>query len=270
MPFTLSHAAVALPFRRFQPVWPALVIGTFAPDLQYFIWISDEDRSGHHFPQVVLFTLPLALIVLWIFEWVIKGPAIELLPSPVQRRLQDKIAPLSFSGWKKLGSILLWIAIGIATHLFWDEFTHRQTWMSDHMALLHVVVPVPFLHPMELLKILQHASTVVGFLVLCVWFAIWYLRTPPVSISRRQEFPPSTKISVVLAIATIAIFAGYQLAMFKLDDHKLHLSPLFVAATIFEAMTLVFCIELVIYGLALTINSRFRRLPMVQPEEPGS
>ena len=54
MPFTLSHAAASLPFRRLKPVWPALVIGTFAPDLQYFILISDEDRSGHHFPDVLL------------------------------------------------------------------------------------------------------------------------------------------------------------------------------------------------------------------------
>ena len=81
MPFTLSHAAAALPFRKFKPVWPALVIGTFAPDLQYFIWISDEDRSGHHFPGIVLVSIPLALLLLWLFEWFVKGPAIELLPN---------------------------------------------------------------------------------------------------------------------------------------------------------------------------------------------
>jgi len=270
MPFTLSHAAAALPFYKLKPVWPALVVGTFAPDLQYFIWISDEDRSGHHFPQVVLFTLPLALIVLWIFEWIVKRPAIELLPSAVQRRLQDKIDPLSFMGWKRLGSIVLWIAIGIATHLCWDEFTHHHTWMSDHWSLLHADVPVPFLHPMALLKILQHASTVLGFLVLCVWFAVWCFRTPPAPTSRKREFPPAVKAAVVLALGTIAVFAGYALAMFKLADHELPINPLFVIATIFEAMTLVFCIELVIYGLALTMNSRLRRLPVVQPEEPGS
>ncbi len=98
MPFTLSHAAASLPFRRFKPVWPALVIGTFAPDLQYFVLISDEDRSGHHYPQVLLYTIPFALLVLWIFERVVKGPAIELLPSALQRRLKDKLEPLSFRG----------------------------------------------------------------------------------------------------------------------------------------------------------------------------
>jgi len=72
MPFTLSHAAAALPFRKFKPVWPALVIGTFGPDLQYFVSISDEDRSGHHFPQALLFTLPFAVVVLWVFECALK------------------------------------------------------------------------------------------------------------------------------------------------------------------------------------------------------
>ena len=107
MPFTLSHAAAALPFRRLKPIWPALVMGTFAPDLQYFIWVSDEDRSGHHFPNVLLVTVPLALSLLWIFEWILKGPALELLPERLQRRLQDKAAPLSFLGLRQFLSILL-------------------------------------------------------------------------------------------------------------------------------------------------------------------
>jgi len=270
MPFTLSHAAAALPFRRINPIWPALVIGTFAPDLQYFIWISDEDRSGHHFPQLLVLTLPLALIALWIFEWIVKGPSTELLPSAVQQRLQDKMEPLSFWGWKRLGSILLWICIGIATHLFWDQFTHPKTWMTNHIALLSCKLPLPFLHPMAAWKILQHASTVLGFLVLCVWFAIWYYRTPPLPRSGRPEFPASVKVTVVFAFTTIAIFAGHWLAMFKLADRDLPVNPLFVVATIFEAITLVLCLELVIFGLAVVISARLRRLSMAQPEKHGS
>ena len=131
MPFTLAHAAAALPLRKLKPVWPALVMGTFAPDLQYFIWISDEDRSGHHFPGVALVTLPLALLLLWVFERYVKGPAIELLPSAVQRRLQNKLEPLSFRGWKRLALIVLWMAIGIMTHVFWDSFSHSHTWPAE-------------------------------------------------------------------------------------------------------------------------------------------
>src|SRR5664279_2985702 len=157
MPFTLSHAAAALPFGKFKPIWPALVIGTFAPDLQYFIWISDEDRSGHHFPGIVLMSIPLALLLLWLFEWCVKGPVIELLPDSVQRRLQDKVQPLSFWGWQQFASVVLWIAIGIATHVCWDQLTHAQTWMTAHSGVLRHTVTVPFQGSMKMNQILQHA-----------------------------------------------------------------------------------------------------------------
>ena len=102
-----------MPFCKFKPIWPALLLGTFALDLQYFLFISDEDRSWHRYPEVLLYALPFALLTLWIFEWVVKGPAIALLPSGVQRRLQDKLESLSFSGGKQLASIVMWIGIGL-------------------------------------------------------------------------------------------------------------------------------------------------------------
>jgi hypothetical protein len=179
MPFTLSHAAASLPFRRLKPVWPALVVGTFAPDLQYFIWLSDEDRSGHHFPDVVLFTLPCALLVLWLFEWIVKGPAIDLLPSAVQRRLRDKAEPLTFLGWRQFGLIVLWTTVGIATHLIWDQFTHSYSELAMRWRLLRTVVLLPLGNSINFAHLLQHISTIGGLLVLTGWFVTWYRRTPP-------------------------------------------------------------------------------------------
>lgn len=267
MPFTLSHAAAVLPLRKLKPIWPALVIGSFAPDLQYFIWISDEDRSGHQFPEVVLITLPLALVVLWLFEWVVKGPSIELLPSGVQRRLQNKVEPLSFRGWSRFGSIVLWIGVGTATHLLWDQFTHSYSWLGEQWSLLRIQVPVWLLHPMPLAKVLQHTSTIVGLAVLCVWCALWYLRTTPTPISQLREFSSFVKVSVVFVMAMIALLAGYPLAILKLANHELPVNPLFVATTTFEAVTLVFCIELLIYGATQTVSVRVRRVPAPRLDE---
>jgi hypothetical protein len=267
MPFTLSHAAAALPFRKLKPIWPALVVGTFAPDLQYFLVVSDEDRSGHAFPDLLLFTLPVALVTLWLFEWIVKGPAIELLPSALQRRLQDKVEPLSFRGWERLGCIVFWIAVGTATHVLWDQFTHAYSWLATHWSLLQTSVAVPFLHPMKLSKVLQHSSTVVGFLILCAWFLGWYRRTPPVLASSVREFAAAVRVGVVSTMAVVAPLVGYPLAIYKLASHEPPINPLFVVATVFEATTLVFCIELLIYGLAMTIGGRPRRLPTPQLDE---
>ena len=263
MPFTLSHAAAALPFRKLKPIWPALVIGTFAPDLQYFIWISDEDRSGHHFPDVFLLTLPLGLVVLWLFEWIAKGPIIELLPSGVQRRLQNKAEPLSFWGWKRLASIILWITVGVATHLVWDQFTHPHSRLASHWSVLSTSVQVWFLYPMRLTKVLQYASSILGLVALFVWCAAWYVRTAPAPQSGVREFSPLVKVAVVLIMIVTAILAGYPFALFKLSSHELPFSRSSVMATVFEAVTLVFCIELLLYGAALTVSARSRRLSAI-------
>jgi hypothetical protein len=268
MPFTLSHAAAALPFRKFKPVWPALAIGTFAPDLQYFIMISDENRSGHHFPDLLLFTFPVALVTLWLFDRIVKGPVIGLLPSGVQRRLQDKVEPLSFRGWRRFGSIVFWIVVGIASHLMWDEFTHSYSWVAGHWSVLRTSVPVLFLHPLPLTKVLQHASTLLGFLVLCIWFLGWYRRASPVAKTAVPEFPPLAKVAIIFTMAVVAHLAGYPMAIFKLASHEPPLNPLFVITTVFEAMTLVFCIELLIYGLAMTLAARSQRVAATQLEEP--
>jgi len=270
MPFTLSHAAAALPFRKLKPVWPALVIGTFAPDIQYFIWISDEDRSGHHFPGVVLFTLPLAVLLLWVFEWCVKGPVIELLPDPVQRRLHDKVEPLSFWGGRRFASIVLWIAIGIATHVFWDSFTHGHTWVTAHWALFRYRVPVPFHPPVSVPRLLQQASTVLGILVLTAWLAVWYRGTAPAPRVGVRHLSSFHKAAVVLTMVLIAVFAGYPLAIVSLSDHEPPIRFELWAATVFEAITLVLCTQVLIYGLLRTLTSRFRRIPATQLGSHGS
>ena len=269
MPFTLSHAAAALPFRRLKPVWPALVIGTFAPDIQYFIWISDEDRSGHHFPQILFLTLPLALLVLWLFEKLVKRPAVELLSEGVQRRLQDKLAPLAFTGWKQFGSVVLWIAIGILTHIVWDQFTHPRTRMVELFPVLATWISVPLLHSMQISKLLQHISTVLGIVVLAIWFAAWYRRTTPVPHSRIQAFPVSLRSALIAGMSLAALLIGYPLAIWRLEDHEGPIKTIFLVVTVFEAVTLIFCIALLVYGAALTLNARLRHLPAAQLDESG-
>ena len=272
MPFTLSHAAAALPFRRFKPIWPALVIGTFAPDIQYFILLSDEDRSGHHFPGILLFTLPLALLLLWVFEWYVKGPVLELLPDTVQRRLHHKTEPLSFGGGRRFASIVLWIAVGIATHVFWDSFTHGHTRITAHWDLFSYRVPVPFHPPVSVHGLLQYASTVLGIVVLVGWLALWYWRTTPaprVSVSLRQ-LSSSHKVGVVLTMVVIAVSAGYPLAIVSLSNHDLPIKMELLVATVFEAITLVFCAQVLIYGLLRTFTARFRRIPAAQLDSHGS
>ena len=272
MPFTLSHAAAALPFRKFKPIWPALVIGTFAPDLQYFILLSDEDRSGHHYPDVLLFTLPVALLVLWLFEWVVKEPAMALLPSSWQRRLQDKIAPLSFRGWRQFARIVVWIAVGTLTHLIWDQFTHSNTRTANYLPVLNAHVTPPFWHSMTLAGVLQDVSTVLGFLGICLWCAAWYRRTLPAPKALAPEFRPLTKFCLVSIMGLAALLMGGVLAWYIVSDHLGPISRSTRVAIAVIAMTQVFCVEMLIYGATVTLRSRFRQFaaPQIKESTPRS
>jgi len=264
VPFTLSHAAAALPFRKLKPIWPALVMGTFAPDLQYFIMLSHEDRSGHRLPDLLLFTLPAAVVTLWLFEWIVKGPVIELLPSGMQSRLQDKLEPLPFKGWRRFGLVVLWICVGIATHLVWDQFTHSHSWLPSQWTWVKTSVSVPFLHPMRPMTILQHVSTVLGLAILFVWLLAWYRRAAPLPIANSREFPGLVKVAIVFSMGAVALLIGYPLATFKLMDRPLMISRLSVIATIFVAATFVFSAELLVCGLAFRLATRSRRVPAPQ------
>jgi hypothetical protein len=267
VPFTLSHAAAALPFRRLKPIWPALVIGTFAPDLQYFILLSDEDRSGHRFPDLLLFTLPVSLATLWLFEWIVKRPAIDLLPSGVQRRLQDKVKPLPFRGWRQFSRIVFWIAAGTLSHLIWDQFTHPYTRTANYLPVLKTHVTPPFWHSVTVAGLLQDASTILGFLAICLWCSAWYRRTAPAPKTRVPEFPPLTKLFVVSIVGLVALFAGGVLAWYTLSDYLGPVSRSKRVAVIFIAMTQLFCVEMLIYGLAITLATRTQRVPAPEFDE---
>src|SRR5271165_5815984 len=96
VPFTLSHAAAALPFRRARLVPSALVIGTFAPDLEYFIRLVPGGGWGHTIAGAFGMDLPLGLVCLWLFHRWVKIPLAYLLPDSVRGRLTPLLAPFHF------------------------------------------------------------------------------------------------------------------------------------------------------------------------------
>jgi hypothetical protein len=125
MPFTLAHAAAALPLRGSRLVWSALVVGTFAPDFEYFLRFAPDDGYGHTVPGTFVLTLPLAILTLWLFHAFVERPLIELLPDAVRRRLPNNLNKFRFAGPPRFAMIVLSVLAGIATHLMWDSFRIR-------------------------------------------------------------------------------------------------------------------------------------------------
>ena len=120
---------------------------------------------------------------------------------------------------------------------------------------------------MTLTKILQHVSTVLGLAILFVWLLAWYRRTASLPIADSREFPGLVKVAILFSMGAVALLIGYPLAIFELADRHLPISRLTMIATIFVAATCVFGAELLVYGLALRLATRSRRVPAPRFDE---
>ncbi|WP_262852942.1 DUF4184 family protein [Mumia quercus] len=155
MPFTLVHPVAVLPLARGPLSLLALVAGSLAPDLPYFLraasvpvtaesWYEPyvNATASHAFAELVSVTLPLALVVyvggllvIPPLRWVAGAgsrTAVERAPWALVRR----------GAWVAVSLVL-----GILTHLAWDALTEGGGVAS---------------------RVLQHASTALGLAVLLV------------------------------------------------------------------------------------------------------
>ena len=167
MPFTPSHAIVALPFARTPLPAGAVAIGAMAPDLPLFFRWAPSYALTHGFPSLLWVSLPLALVLYGVWRLAIRPAASGLLlPEALRARI-----PWAWDRTSRpehpVRSALLVVAaslIGIATHVFWDLFTHPDRLGSEWIpALADEWGPAPGT------TWLQHGSSVLGLAVLAVW-----------------------------------------------------------------------------------------------------
>lgn len=180
MPFTLAHPAAALPFRKTRLVISAVVVGSMAPDFEYFLRLSPQGRYFHNFPGLFVCALPAALAVLWLFHRCTRYAVVRLLPTPVQQRLVCNEFP--FGNLRRFALLALSVLVGALTHVLWDSFTHRRSWLVQHWAPLHygVMLYWPVHRRVAVAILLQHLSGLIGVAILVLWCIAWFRRTPPV------------------------------------------------------------------------------------------
>jgi hypothetical protein len=124
MPFTFSHPAIILPFRKVGSV-TALVVGSIVPDFQGFITLDVDKKFSHSWTGAILLDVPLALLCCYIFHGVVRMPLIDHLPRYFKSRFIpfysfDWIAHVKENSWNVFFSLIA----GITSHLLWDQLTH--------------------------------------------------------------------------------------------------------------------------------------------------
>ncbi len=161
-----------LPIVRVRWLDPTcLVIGSMAPDFEYFIHGQLEGRFGHTWPGLVGWCLPVTLVLAALWHFVVKRPLALVAPDAIARRL-----PVERRWPPSIVACGISALVGGATHLVWDGMTHAQGWAQRWFPhTFNHLYTVPVLGPIPLFRVCQHVSTAIGLAVVA-YFIVRALR----------------------------------------------------------------------------------------------
>ncbi|MFS0733332.1 DUF4184 family protein [Microbacterium sp. 1P10UB] len=213
MPFTASHAVVALAFVRTPLVPAAIAIGAMTPDLPLFLrgWGIDYGRT--HSLSWLPVTMLVALALLLVWRCLLRPAVRELLPRTVARRipadwdtgpvaaLRETFGGTDGSKLRSTALLLISLALGVASHIAWDVFTHEGRWGTELLPVLD-----QDWGPLTGYKWLQHGSSVVGLVVIAVW-AAWALRRRPAGWGPERLLPVAVRFSWWLSLPAVLVLA---------------------------------------------------------------
>ncbi len=200
MPFTPSHAIVALAFVRTPLVPAAIAIGAMTPDLPLFVRAIVPAYGRTHDLVWLPQTLAWGLLLLLVWRAVLRPAVRELSPTWLAARLPAAwdagavrgigetlgLARGRFSAIA-LAATLASLALGIVTHIAWDLFTHE----GRGGVMLFPVLAENW-GPLPGYTWLQHASSALGLAGLAVWAGLWLRRRRAMPV--RRMLPAAVRV----------------------------------------------------------------------------
>ena len=186
------------------------------PILPTVLPIGVSRNVSHGVPALFWFCLPIGLGAYLLFHLVIKAPLLGLLPTAVVRRL-DKVAGeagrLPHVSW---ALVVLSLLLGSVTHLLWDAFTHENGLAVQSFPILRTRIFSAAGSSVVTYKLLQHASTVLGLLVVACWTERW-LRRQPVGHEPRLVLDPSQRMVSICVLFGIPVLVGIVVLVSRLQ-----------------------------------------------------
>ena len=177
MPFTISHAAVVLPFSRLLARWrllSAVVIGAMVPDFGLFFPWRVHRFETHSAMALLTFCLPVGLVTYWVFQYLVKTPILEVLPEGAYARWHPFSSPADVRSIRQWVLAACGLLAGAVTHLVWDAFTHENArgirmipWLEDPIVDIGS-------HRLAGVRLLQDGSSLLGLAVVVglVWYGL--------------------------------------------------------------------------------------------------
>ena len=254
MPFTPSHAAVALPFARTRVVPAAVAVGAMTPDLPLFLRLNGPLYGASHDLRMLPLTMVVVfgLLLVW---WLLLRPAVRALalvwlatrlPEEWDERGRGALrAAIPAGRGAGTAAGVLWLALalalGVASHIVSDGFTHEGRFGS-------VLVPAlgESWGPLPGYRWLQYGTGALGLAILAVAGLLWLRARTPRPVPRRAARP--VRVGWLLALpAALVIAWGVGLGIYGLPDADFTVQHLAYrvlppACAAWAALTLVLCV----------------------------
>lgn len=223
MPFTPSHAVVALPFVRTPLVPAAIAVGAMTPDLPLFVRGFPLQYGRTHDLLWLPATMMLALVLLLVWRCMLRPATRELSPRWLAARLPAQwdsgaVAALRETffvtvrnGRRRVSGVgllmlVLSLGLGVLSHVVWDLFTHE-----GRIGVNAIPALAEQWGPLLGYKWLQHGSSAVGLAIIAIWMLLWLRRA---EVSPTPALTPSwvrwTWWFSLPAVLLIAWIAGLQ------------------------------------------------------------
>jgi len=185
MPFTFAHPLYIIPAKYIKPSYislTGLILGSMAPDFEYFIALEPYQWIGHTHEGLLLQAIPLCTVILLLLQ-LIMAPFTLHLPSVfnLDLRTYGLINAFDYRRLKSWVVFLVSVVIGFYSHVFIDAFTHHSGYF---------VLRFPALHSMYFglpaFKLLQYSLSVFGILaeLLIILFMLSRATYPTTALKR--------------------------------------------------------------------------------------
>ncbi|WP_116449961.1 DUF4184 family protein [Blastococcus litoris] len=230
MPFTLAHPAAVLPLARSPLVPSALVCGSVAPDVPYYVslqWLGgDYNLTLTHAATSLLWLDPLiALVLLAAFHLLVKRPLAALLTPAAAARVWPAVEAFTWRGAGLLARIVLSAVVGAATHLAWDGLgeVFGSSWSSR----------------------LDLAGSLVGGAVLLGWLVRWWRRAAVRPVPPGALLPPPARFAVRSVVLAAGVLSGAVSTAARLPEvqDSLREQALWSAATVVQHASRIFVVH---------------------------
>lgn len=208
MPLTFAHPAVILPFSRKSRYinFSAMVLGSMAPDFEYFLRGRPIAEIGHTFSGFIFYNLPIVALIYLIYHLFVHQTLVNHLPIFLQNHYTKRAD----------SNVILKVIVfcysalfGMLTHVVWDSFTHIGGFMVLKYPALFTYTFNIYGFYIPLYKFLQHGSTMLG---LATIFGYMFVRALPYRKHNISNVKPKQKLifwASLFLLTTLSIFLWY-------------------------------------------------------------